>query len=197
MPTTHLPSTADHRPAALRRRPAVSREHVRSVIRFDLGASSLGWVLAAHGGRGICAILLGDDADALQQDLQRRFATARLQHAPADPVCAIDRLVRCIEQADGDPGVPLQLGGTPFQRRVWQALRDIPRGATASYGEIARRIGAPGAARAVAAACAANALAVVIPCHRVIAGDGRLSGYRWGAERKRQLLEREAATAWA
>jgi AraC family transcriptional regulator of adaptative response/methylated-DNA-[protein]-cysteine methyltransferase len=195
MPTTNLHSAADHRRAARRRTLAMPLEQDRSVIRFDLGASSLGLVLAARSERGICAILLGDDANALQQDLQRRFATARLLHTPADPACAIFRIVRCIEQAGDDCGMPLDLGGTPFQRRVWLALRDVPCGATASYGEIARRIGAPKASRAVAAACAANALAVLIPCHRVIAGDGRLSGYRWGAGRKRLLLEREAAAA--
>jgi AraC family transcriptional regulator of adaptative response/methylated-DNA-[protein]-cysteine methyltransferase len=167
----------------------------QDAIGYDLAASSLGLVLAARSDRGLCAILLGDDADALIADLCRRFPQSRAVRDTAGLADWLAHVVRCVEHAQDDPGLPLDLRGTPFQRRVWQALRAIPRGATASYGEIARRIGEPQASRAVAAACASNPLALAIPCHRVVKGDGALSGYRWGVERKRALLEREAAVA--
>ncbi len=180
--------------------PAANRDRsgargAQDAIRFDLAACPLGLVLAARSDRGLCAILLGDDADALIADLRRRFPQARAVRDVAGLAEPLARIVRCIEHAQDDPGLPLDLRGTPFQRRVWQALRTIPRGATASYGQIARRIGEPQASRAVAAACASNPLALAVPCHRVIKGDGALSGYRWGVERKRVLLEREAAAA--
>lgn len=199
----HTTTTAHPDPAASRssgtrmaaRAADATRGEGRSVVRFDLGSSSLGFVLVARSDRGLCAILLGDDADALLDDLRRRFPRARPVRDVAGLADPIARIARCIEHPGGDPGLPLDLRGTPFQRRVWQALRAIPSGTTASYGEIARRIGSPRACRAVAAACASNPLALAIPCHRVVAADGRLSGYRWGVERKRTLLQREAATA--
>jgi AraC family transcriptional regulator of adaptative response/methylated-DNA-[protein]-cysteine methyltransferase len=161
-------------------------------IRFAIGQCSLGAILVAATERGVCAILLGDDPEALAHDLERRFPRARL--VGADP--AFERLVAQVVGLVEQPGVgaelPLDIRGTAFQQRVWKALRRIPAGRTASYRDIARRIGAPRAVRAVAQACAANAIAVAIPCHRVVRTDGDLSGYRWGVERKRALLDREA-----
>jgi AraC family transcriptional regulator, regulatory protein of adaptative response / methylated-DNA-[protein]-cysteine methyltransferase len=161
-------------------------------VRYAVGKSSLGSVLVAEGTGGICAILLGDDADTVVSELRQRFPGARLRAGGR----GFDKLVaRAVEVVEGRaPGgeLPLDPRGTAFQRRVWQALQRIPRGATASYADIAARIGAPAAVRAVAQACAANPLAVAIPCHRVVRRDGGLSGYRWGEARKRTLLAREA-----
>jgi AraC family transcriptional regulator, regulatory protein of adaptative response / methylated-DNA-[protein]-cysteine methyltransferase len=163
-----------------------------SRIRFAVGQCSLGSILVARSDQGICAILLGDDPDALARDLQDRFANAELIGGDVD----FERLVAVVVGFIEAPGIgldlPLDVRGTAFQQRVWQALREIPPGSTASYSDVARRIGAPKSMRAVAAACAANSLAVAIPCHRVIKRDGALSGYRWGVERKRALLSREA-----
>jgi AraC family transcriptional regulator of adaptative response/methylated-DNA-[protein]-cysteine methyltransferase len=161
-------------------------------IRFAIGACTLGAILVAATARGVCAILLGDDPEALAHDLERRFPRAQL--IGADP--AFERLVAqvvgLVEQPRVGTKLPLDIRGTAFQQRVWKALSRIPAGKTASYSEIASRIGAPRSVRAVAQACAANALAVAIPCHRVVRTDGALSGYRWGVERKRALLAREA-----
>ncbi|HJW23979.1 MAG TPA: bifunctional DNA-binding transcriptional regulator/O6-methylguanine-DNA methyltransferase Ada [Rhodocyclaceae bacterium] len=162
-------------------------------IRFAVGQCSLGAILVAQSPRGICAILLGDDPETLVRDLQDRFPAARLEGGDAGFEEQVARVVGFIEAPRLGLDLPLDIRGTAFQQRVWQALGRIPPGETASYGEIARRIGAPAAVRAVAAACAANPLAVAIPCHRVVRTDGSLSGYRWGVERKRILLEREAA----
>ena len=161
-------------------------------IRFALGECSLGSILVAQSRRGVCAILLGDDPDALARDLQDRFPRARLIGGDAAFERLVARVVGLIEAPALGLDLPLDLRGTAFQQRVWQALRDIPAGAKASYSDVARRIGAPKSIRAVAQACGANALAVMIPCHRVVRRDGALSGYRWGVERKRALLEREA-----
>jgi AraC family transcriptional regulator, regulatory protein of adaptative response / methylated-DNA-[protein]-cysteine methyltransferase len=162
-------------------------------IQFALGECSLGFVLVARSERGVCAILLGDDPDALARDLQGRFPRS----TPAPDDAALERLLARVAGLVEAPGLgldlPLDPRGTAFQRRVWEALREIPAGATATYTEIAGRIGAPDAVRAVAGACAANPLAVAIPCHRVLRSDGGLSGYRWGVERKRALLQREAS----
>jgi AraC family transcriptional regulator of adaptative response/methylated-DNA-[protein]-cysteine methyltransferase len=160
-------------------------------IRFAIGACTLGAILVAATARGVCAILLGDDPEALAHDLERRFPRAQL--IGADP--AFERLVAqvvgLVEQPRLGTKLPLDIRGTAFQQRVWKALSRIPAGKTASYAEIASKIGAPRAVRAVAQAGAANALAVAIPCHRVVRTDGDLSGYRWGVERKRALLDRE------
>lgn len=164
-------------------------------IRFAVGATSLGAILVASSQKGVAAILLGDDPDALVRELQDRFAKARLIGGDRDYEALVARIVGFVEAPALGLDLPLDVRGTAFQQRVWQALQDIPVGRTASYAEIARRIGAPKSTRAVAAACAANALAVAIPCHRVIRKDGALSGYAWGAERKRALLEREAGPA--
>lgn len=163
-----------------------------TAIRFAIGQCSLGAILVAQSERGVCAILIGDDPDALAHDLQDRFAQARLIGGDAAFEQLVARVVGFVEAPRLGLDLPLDVRGTAFQQRVWQALRDIPAGRTASYTEIAERIGAPTSARAVAQACGANALAVAIPCHRVVRSDGALSGYRWGVERKRALLEREA-----
>jgi AraC family transcriptional regulator of adaptative response/methylated-DNA-[protein]-cysteine methyltransferase len=164
-------------------------------IRFAVGLCSLGSILVAASERGVCAILLGDDPDALARDLQDRFPRARLIGGDAKFEKIVARVVGLVEAPRVGLDLPLDVRGTAFQQRVWQALRAIPAGETASYSEVARRIGAPKSVRAVAGACAANALAVAIPCHRVVRNDGGLSGYRWGVERKRALLDREALDA--
>ena len=162
-------------------------------IRFAIGECSLGAILVARSERGVCAILLGDDPDALARELQDRFPQARLIGGDADFEALVAKVVGFVEAPGLGLDLPLDVRGTAFQQRVWRALRKIPAGKTASYAEIARRIGAPTSVRAVAQACAANAIAVAIPCHRVVRNDGALSGYRWGVERKSALLQREAA----
>jgi AraC family transcriptional regulator of adaptative response/methylated-DNA-[protein]-cysteine methyltransferase len=161
-------------------------------IRFAVGECSLGAILVAQSARGVCAILLGDDPQQLVHEFQDRFHSAEL--VGCDP--AFEQRVAAVVGFVEAPGVgldlPLDVQGTAFQQRVWQALTQIPSGSTASYAEIAARIGAPTSSRAVAQACGANWLAVAIPCHRVVRSDGGLSGYRWGIERKQALLAREA-----
>jgi AraC family transcriptional regulator, regulatory protein of adaptative response / methylated-DNA-[protein]-cysteine methyltransferase len=164
-----------------------------AVIRFAIGECSLGSILVAATAKGVCAIMFGDDPDALLRALQDRFPRAELIGADQSFEETVAKVVGLVEAPALGLDLPLDLRGTAFQQRVWQALRDIPPGTTVSYAEIARRIGAPKAVRAVAQACASNAVAVAIPCHRVVRTDGALSGYRWGVERKRRLLEREAA----
>ena len=164
-----------------------------TVIRFAVGQCSLGAILVAQSHKGICAILLGDDPDALARDLQDRFPHAELIGADPGFEQWVAKVVGFVEAPALGLDLPLDLRGTAFQERVWQALRSIPAGATATYAQIARMIGAPTSSRAVAQACGANPLAVAIPCHRVVRSDGALSGYRWGVERKRQLLEREGS----
>ena len=165
-------------------------------IRFGVGECSLGSVLVAATDVGVCAILLGDDPNSLLHDLEDRFPGATL--TGGDTAAAFEQWMSAVVALVDDPrtglDLPLDVRGTVFQQRVWQALRAIPAGSTATYSEIAATIGAPTAVRAVAAACAANKLAVAIPCHRVVRTDGSLSGYRWGVDRKRLLLERETAT---
>jgi AraC family transcriptional regulator, regulatory protein of adaptative response / methylated-DNA-[protein]-cysteine methyltransferase len=161
-------------------------------IRFAVGECSLGSILVATSERGVCAILLGDDPDELARDLQDRFPRARLIGGDGAFEQLVATVVGFVEAPGIGLGLPLDVRGTAFQQRVWQALREIPSGDTASYSAIAHRIGSPNAVRAVAQACAANVLAVAIPCHRVVRNDGSLSGYRWGVERKRALLEKEA-----
>ncbi len=162
-------------------------------IRFALGECSLGSILVAQSARGVCAISLGDDPEALLRELQDRFPAATLIGGDADFEALVAQVVGLVEAPGTGVDLPLDLRGTAFQQRVWQALREIPSGQTVSYAELARRIGAPAAVRAVAGACAANTLAVAIPCHRVVRSDGGLAGYRWGVARKRALLEREGA----
>jgi len=162
-------------------------------IRFAIGECSLGSILVAQSARGVCAILMGDDPEALVHNLQDRFPAANLIGGDAGFEQLVAKIVGFVEAPRLGLDLPLDVRGTAFQQRVWQALREIPAGQTVSYTEIAQRIGSPKSVRAVAGACAANALAVAIPCHRVVRSDGALSGYRWGIERKRALLEREAA----
>lgn len=164
-------------------------------IHVATGTCLLGAVLVARSTRGLCAILLGDDDDALIRDLRSRFPAARMIEADDGTTQLLAAVVGFIEMPGAPLDLPLDMRGTAFQRKVWQAIGEIPAGATASYAEIARRIGVPGASRAVASACAANMLAVAVPCHRVVRSDGTASGYRWGAGRKRQLLAREANAA--
>ncbi|MEO6118329.1 MAG: bifunctional DNA-binding transcriptional regulator/O6-methylguanine-DNA methyltransferase Ada [Methylotenera sp.] len=165
-------------------------------IRFAIGECSLGAILVASSEKGVCAIFLGNAPEKLVQDLQDAFPRAQLIGADRDYEMLIAQVVGFIEAPslgqDFIEHLPLDIRGTAFQQRVWQALRRIPTGTTVSYSEIAQRIGAPKAVRAVAGACAANTIAVAIPCHRVVRNDGSLSGYRWGIERKKALLEIEA-----
>jgi len=160
-------------------------------IRFAVGECSLGSILVAASEIGVCAILIGDDPDALAHDLQDRFPRARLIGGDAAFEQLVAKVVGLVEAPRVGLDLPLDVRGTAFQQRVWQALRDIPAGTTVSYADLARRIGAPKSVRAVAQACGANPLAVAIPCHRVVRNDGALAGYRWGVERKRTLLDRE------
>jgi AraC family transcriptional regulator of adaptative response/methylated-DNA-[protein]-cysteine methyltransferase len=160
-------------------------------IHFALAQCSLGAVLVACSERGVCAILLGDEPQALLDDLQRRFPKAALIGADSDFEAIVAKVLGFIKAPRAGLDLPLDIRGTAFQQRVWQALARIEPGTTASYAEVAASIGAPNAVRAVAGACAANALAVAVPCHRVVRTDGGLSGYRWGIERKRELLARE------
>lgn len=157
------------------------------VLRYAVGKSILGLVLAASSEKGVRAILLGDDRELLVTELQRRFPNARLTRGDDH----LAEIIACVENPKLKPALPLDVRGTAFQQRVWQALREIPAGSTLSYAQVAEKIGSPKSVRAVAGACAANAIAVAIPCHRVVRSDGNLSGYRWGVERKRALLDRE------
>jgi AraC family transcriptional regulator of adaptative response/methylated-DNA-[protein]-cysteine methyltransferase len=164
------------------------------VVRFAVGQCSLGAILVASSEKGVASILIGDNPDALVRDLQDRFRNARLIGGDSDYELLVARVVGLIEAPRLGLDLPLDVRGTAFQQRVWQALRDIPAGRTVTYTEIARKIGSPKSVRAVAGACAANNIAVAIPCHRVVRNDGSLSGYRWGVERKRVLIDREAST---
>lgn len=163
-----------------------------TVIRLAVAECWLGWVMVAATKRGICRIAFGDTPEDLRAELTTRFPKATVQEGDAEFRHWIEQVVAHLEAPGHTLGLPLDIQGTAFQRKVWDALRAIPAGTTASYTEIARRIGQPKAVRAVAGACAANPLAVVIPCHRIVRTDGDLSGYRWGVERKRKLLDREA-----
>jgi AraC family transcriptional regulator of adaptative response/methylated-DNA-[protein]-cysteine methyltransferase len=169
------------------------RGGVGAAIRFAVGQTWLGAILVAATDKGVCAIQFGDDPDALVRGLQDRFPKAELIGADVAFEALVGRVVGLVEGSADAGDLPLDIQGTAFQERVWRALRDIPKGSTASYADIATRIGAPKAVRAVAQACAANPTAVAVPCHRVVRSDGALSGYRWGVERKRALLQREAA----
>jgi AraC family transcriptional regulator of adaptative response/methylated-DNA-[protein]-cysteine methyltransferase len=160
-------------------------------IKFAVGETSLGAILVASSRKGVAAIMLGDDPNDLIRSLQDRFSNAHLIGADRDYEVLVARVVGLVETPESGLGLPLDVRGTAFQQRVWQALREVPAGKTVCYAEIARRIGSPKAARAVAAACAANNLAVASPCHREVRNDGALSGYAWGVERKRVLLDRE------
>lgn len=170
----------------------LARQAEGEVIRFGTAACCLGELLVAATTRGLCAVLLGNDDRALLEELQRRFPKAELQTGSASFSAVLNPVIRVIDRSEAcHADMPLDLRGTLFQRKVWDALQDIPPGRTITYGQLARRLGLPGGARAVAQACGANPAAVIVPCHRVVAADGGLGGYRWGIERKRALLEKE------
>lgn len=173
---------------ALRKPPAMT-------ISFAIDKCSLGIVLVAQSEKGICAILLGDEQHYLLNDLQQRFPKATLIAGDNNFQNTVAQIIDAIEKPQLTLNLPLDIRGTVFQQRVWQALQQIPAGETRSYSDIAEAIGSPKAVRAVAGACAANAIAVIIPCHRVVRNDGNLSGYRWGVERKQKLLQQEAEIA--
>lgn len=164
-------------------------------IYFALDKCSLGTILIAQSEKGICAILLSDEAQLLIDDLQQRFPKATLVAGDYNFQKTVAQIIDVIEKPHLTFSMPLDIRGTLFQQRVWQALQQIPAGETRSYRDIAEAIGSPKAVRAVAGACAANAIAVVIPCHRVVRTDGNLSGYRWGVERKQKLLQQESKQA--
>ena len=164
-------------------------------IRFAAGESSLGTVLVAQSARGICAILIGASREEIVRELEARFPRARLIAGDRAFERTVARVVELIETPARGLDLPLDVQGTAFQQRVWQALSSIPAGSTATYTEIAQRLGMPNGARAVAGACAANRIGVAIPCHRAVGSDGSLTGYRWGIERKRRLLAREKGPA--
>ena len=177
------------------------------IIHVTVQPSWLGWVLVAATSRGICAVKLGDSAESLTAQLQQQFPQAEIQASSPAVATWVEQVIARIDRPIDWPSdrhpvehpveqpLPLDIAGTAFQQRVWQALQAIPLGSTASYGTIAQRLGNPKAVRAVARACAANPVAVLIPCHRVVGHDGALRGYRWGCDRKRALLYREAAQA--
>jgi AraC family transcriptional regulator of adaptative response/methylated-DNA-[protein]-cysteine methyltransferase len=182
--------------AALGMRPTTFRSGGHGErIRFAIGDSSLGALLVASTDKGICAILLGDDPSALLRDLEHRFPKAQLIGGDPSFEKRVARVAKMVESPARAVDLPLDLRGTAFQHRVWQALRKVRPGTTISYTGLARRLGIPGSVRAVARAVASNAVAIAIPCHRVIRQDGTLCGYRWGVERKRVLLEREGGKA--
>jgi len=164
----------------------------REMIGYELGASVLGTVLVATSERGVCAILLGDDGGELIADLRARFPDAMLVPGIVAPE-HMTKVTGFMASPRASLDLPLDARGSEFQQSVWRALREIPAGVTQTYGEVAQRIGAPHAAKEVGEACAANPIAVAIPCHRVVRKDGGLAGYRWGVKRKRALLEREGA----
>lgn len=185
-------------PSGLGMTPGARRHGGRGeTIRFTTVPTALGWALVAATGRGICMTALGDERAPLEAELRRRFPAALI--GPADDALTgwAERIVRFITQPGVQPDLPLDIRGTAFQALVWRALQKIPPGQTATYSEIAAALGRPRAVRAVAQACASNNLALLVPCHRVVRGDGGLAGYRWGTERKRALIarEREAAAA--
>ena len=180
-------------PAMLGMAPKTYRQRGQhQTIRFALAECSLGSLLVASTAQGVCCVLLGDDPQRLVEDLQQRFAAAELIGADSQYEQTVAQVVSLIEQPRLGLALPLDIQGTAFQQRVWQALQKIPAGQTLSYSELARQMGMPQSARAVASAVAANPIAVAVPCHRVLRNDGSISGYRWGVERKRALLLREA-----
>jgi AraC family transcriptional regulator of adaptative response/methylated-DNA-[protein]-cysteine methyltransferase len=163
-------------------------------IKYVCGKCWLGTVIVASTDKGICSILLGDDTETLVGDLNRRFKNAEITPGDENLKAQIDDVIAFVETPARGLDLPLDVQGTAFQQRVWSALRDIKPGSTATYSDVAEAIGRPMASRAVATACASNAIAVVIPCHRVVRSDGSLSGYRWGVDRKRALIDREKIT---
>ena len=163
-------------------------------VRYAIARSSIGHVLVASTARGICAVTLGDNAETLSRGLAGEFPGARVERADESLTSSLKAVVDSIDGRAPDPRLPLDVRATAFQQRVWKELQRIPRGQTRTYGEVAERIGRPTATRAVARACASNPVALIVPCHRVVRADGSASGYRWGAERKKQILAREVGS---
>jgi AraC family transcriptional regulator, regulatory protein of adaptative response / methylated-DNA-[protein]-cysteine methyltransferase len=181
-------------PAALGMTPAVyARGGEGTDVRYITTDSSLGRLLVAATPRGVCAVKIGASDAALEAELRSEYPAAHVDRADKDLTQWVTRIVSSLEPGAPDPRLPTDVRATAFQRRVWRELQRIPRGRTRSYAEVARRIGQPSSARAVARACAANPVAIVVPCHRVVRGDGSIGGYHWGAARKRSLLESEKA----
>ena len=168
---------------------------MKDEISFSAGECVLGTVLVATSERGVCAILLGDDASRLVRALRWQFPRETLREGGAQHAPLVAEVARLVASPRWAFDFPLDMQGTAFQLQVWRALREIPAGATQTYGDVARRIGPAASAKEVGEACAANALAVAIPCHRVVRKDGSLAGYRWGVARKRALLRLETAAA--
>jgi AraC family transcriptional regulator of adaptative response/methylated-DNA-[protein]-cysteine methyltransferase len=191
----HMPITARD----ARRTTAVDRDAVRALasetIRYSIAPCSLGRVLVATSAHGIIALFLGSDDEELQGELAGRFPAATLEEGGEEMDAITAQVVAFVDSPAEELSVPLDIRGTAFQQSVWGMLRKIPPGTTASYREIAEQIGRPRAVRAVAQACGANPIAIIVPCHRVVRSDGAISGYHWGVERKRALLEREAAAS--
>jgi len=170
----------------------MSAEGRDAIIRYATGACPLGSILVASSDKGVCAILLGDDPETLLDQLRDRFPYTTMTIGDEELAGLVAKVVAYIEAPVCGLELPLDIKGTLFQRRVWQVLRRIPAGSTLSYADVAGRVGSPKAVRAVAQACAQNAIAVAIPCHRVVRSDGALAGYRWGVARKQALLAKEA-----
>jgi len=185
-------------PATLRTRSRrtgapVARRDGGDVIRIAFANSPIGLLLVARSDAGVVAVLIGDDRDALRRELQRRIPLGTIADADRSLDALAEEVAALVDTPDRSLGVPLDMRGTPFQQEVWRALRAIPPGTTTTYGELAARLGRPQSARAVGAACGANPLAILVPCHRVVAQTGALTGYRWGVARKQALLRRESS----
>jgi len=168
---------------------AMAERKTSTAVRYTIAECALGYVAIARTAKGLAAAFIGDDAMRLADHMEERFADA--ERSEADELT--QRVVDALDSAIDDPSIPVDPSGTDFQKAVWRALREIPAGATVTYSELARRIGRPDSVRAVASACGANPIAVIVPCHRVIGKDGSLTGYAWGIDKKRMLLEREGA----
>ena len=164
---------------------------MQEAIRFSIADSSFGSVLVAESDKGVCAVLINRARQALGIELQKHFPRALLQKKKPASTSWVAKVLSVIENPARTIDIPLDIRGTLFQQQVWKSLREIPAGSTASYADIARKLNKPKAMRAIAGACAANLIAILIPCHRVIRSDGSLSGYRWGAACKKKLLQRE------
>jgi AraC family transcriptional regulator, regulatory protein of adaptative response / methylated-DNA-[protein]-cysteine methyltransferase len=181
-------STRSRRP----RRASAERRGSADVIHVAFARSPIGLMLVARSAAGLAAVLIGGDRDTLRRELARRFPLGELAGSDAALDALAAKVAALVDAPAKKLDVPLDMRGTPFQREVWQALRAIPVGSTTTYADLAASLDRPGSARAVGAACGANPLAIIVPCHRVVARDGSLTGYRWGVERKRALLHREA-----
>ena len=184
----------DKAPSGLGMTPAAYRRGGAGVnIRYGVAKTALGWVLVASTERGVCAVSFAESARILEEGLHEEFPKAHIERAPQGMLEWLDEIVAFVNGERSNLSIPTDLSGTDFQLRVWKALQQIPFGSTRTYREVAEQLGDPNAARAVARACATNRAALVVPCHRVVAQGGGLSGYRWGVERKRKLLDREKA----